>query len=75
MTITSSREIINDGLRSHLDQLAASVSYYYGKLIALELPKELAEELVIDWHKGKVQAWVEQQKTLPPKSGATSRIG
>lgn len=61
-SVTSSREVLNDGLRSHLDQLAQSVSYYYGKLQALELPADLSEELVIDWHRGKVQAWVESQK-------------
>jgi hypothetical protein len=52
MTISSSKDVLNEGLRSHLDQLANSVSYYYGKLQALELPRDLAEDLVIDLHKG-----------------------
>ncbi len=62
MAITSSKEVLNEGLRTHLDQLANSVSYYYGKLLATEVPTNLAQELVIDWHRGKVQAWVESQK-------------
>lgn len=70
MAITSSKEVLNEGLRTHLDQLANSVSYYFGKLQALELPQELAEDLVVDWHKGKVQEWVERQK-----SGSNNRIG
>lgn len=61
MTISGSKETLNDGLKTHLDQLAQSVSYYFGKLTALEVPEELAEDLVIDWHKGKVQSWVDQQ--------------
>ncbi|CAB4192959.1 hypothetical protein UFOVP1246_1 [uncultured Caudovirales phage] len=76
MTISSSKDVLNEGLRSHLDQLANSVSYYYGKLQALELPRDLAEDLVIDWHKGKVQEWVDRQKsvTTPPARGGT-KIG
>ena len=73
MTVTSTREVINESLRSHLDQLANSVSYYYGKLKALELPAELAEDLVIDWHKGKVQAWVEQQAVTARPSSDSGR--
>ena len=77
MTITGSTQILNEGLRSHLDQLAQSCSYYYGKLCALEVPKDLAEDLVVDWHKGKVQSWVDQQNRTnePTPSANTGRHG
>ena len=84
MSITSSREKVPDGLRTHLDGLADSVSYYYGRLLAVEVPEDLAKLLTVEWQKGKVQAWVEQQRlpthrpSSPPptdrRSGAP-RIG
>jgi len=61
MSNNSGREI-GDSLRTHLDGLANSVAYYHGRLLSLEIPEDLAHELVIDWHKGKVMSWVERQK-------------
>ena len=60
---------LGDSLKMHLDGLAQSVSYYYARLLSQEIPEDLATDLVIDWHKGKVQSWVEKQK------GDTSRRG
>lgn len=56
---------INESLRLHLDGLANSVAYYHGRLLSLEIPEDLAHELVIDWHKGKVMSWVERQRSEP----------
>lgn len=58
----NSNKPIGDSLKTHLDGLAASVAYYHGRLLSMEIPDHLAHDLVCDWHKGKVQSWVERQK-------------
>lgn len=58
---------LGDSLKMHLDGLAQSVSYYYARLLQQEIPEDVASDLVIDWHKGKIQSWVEKQKSDSPR--------
>lgn len=58
---------LGDSLKMHLDGLAQSVSYYYARLLQQEIPEDVASDLVIDWHKGKIQSWVEKQKNDSPR--------
>lgn len=58
----SASNILTENLKAHLDAMADSVSYYFGALVTREVPQDLAEDLVVDWHKGKVQVWVDEQK-------------
>jgi len=60
---------LGDSLKMHLDGLAQSVSYYYARLLQQEIPEDVASDLVIDWHKGKIQSWVEKQKSDSPRQG------